>query len=349
MTEATNPRDLPLEGRARWMDVLRGRARLVGARTHVGRHDLGLKPGVISPYEVREATGLKYGDPPIEEARYARDRTRRSDASLLLRFALLRLIPQPAGRVTASAERHRIVSAEIDAHDTSHVVRKILGWLDAGRGARVLFVHPHALNLAARSRELREQVASADLVLPDGIGIRMAARILGIPLPANVNGTDLIPELLLELAAKEVPIALIGGKPGVAERAADGWRKKASVRVVGVWDGYRTEQEYADIAASIESQGPCVVLLGFGSPLQEGMAFRHFDARPGVVAITVGGLFDFAAGDQPRAPLAWRELGLEWAWRLSHEPKRLGRRYLVGNPEFLCRAVIQRVRGRAGD
>lgn len=341
------PREVPLEPRAGWRDVIRGRARFIGARTRIGRADLGLPAGVISPYELREATGLRYGDPPIEEARYERSRTTRSDASLLARYTLVHLLArsQRPRRAPRPRPRHRIVSAEVDACDTTEAVARILAWVRSGTSARVFFVHPHALNLAARDARLRQDLASASLVLPDGIGLRVAGRILGLAMPANVNGTDLVPELLLELAAHDVPIALIGGKPGVAERAADAWTKRTTVRVIGTWDGYRDEASYDAIAEEIASRGPCVVFLAFGSPLQERFATRHFTGRDGVVAITVGGLFDFAAGDKPRAPLAWRELGLEWAWRVVHEPKRLAKRYFLGNPEFVARAAWQRIRG----
>ena len=206
----------------------------------------------------------------------------------------------------------------------------------------MFFVHPHALNLADESAELREQIAQGALVLPDGVGIRVAATILGVPLPANINGTDLIPELLLEMSAHDFPLTLIGGKPGVAEKAAEAWSSKTRVKVAGVWHGYQQDDAaYETIAEQVQQQAPCVVLLAFGSPLQERFAVRHFAGRKGVVAITVGGLFDFTAGAQPRAPMAWRELGLEWVWRLVHEPKRLGKRYLMGNPAFVARAIRQ--------
>jgi N-acetylglucosaminyldiphosphoundecaprenol N-acetyl-beta-D-mannosaminyltransferase len=336
------PRDLPFEPRASWRDVLRGRARLVGSRTLVGRRDLKLDPGLVSPYELRVAAGLHYGDPPIEEARYQRDRTLRSDAKTLARFLLTRAFP--ASDAPAPSGRHHVVSAAIDSCNTGEAVQTILAWLRERRGAVVFFVHPHALNLAARGTQLRDDLASADLVLPDGIGIRVAALVLGLSLPANVNGTDLIPEVLLELAANDIPIALIGGKPGVAERALEHWRKRAPLRSLGTWDGYQPERVYEEAASYLEANAPCLVLLAFGSPLQERFAIRHFRKRSGVVAVTVGGLFDFAAGDVPRAPLAWRELGLEWVWRLLQEPHRLGPRYLLGNPAFMARAVWQRAR-----
>jgi N-acetylglucosaminyldiphosphoundecaprenol N-acetyl-beta-D-mannosaminyltransferase len=305
---------------------------------------------MISPYEVRARMGLRYGDPPIEEARYERGRNRATDARLLMRWMLVNVMSRPLARprVPAREGRIHIVSSPIDPIDTAEAVRRVRAWLREGRPARVFFAHAHALNLAVRVPMLRRDFRAADLVLPDGIGLRIGAALLGWRLPANVNGTDLVPELLQKLAADDVPVALIGGAPGVADKAARAWQGTAPFRLAGAWDGFRSDAEYAQIAAQIARAAPIVVLVALGSPLQERFAFRFLSTDPGVVCISVGGLFDFASGAKPRAPLAWRELGLEWMWRLLHEPRRLGRRYLLGNPEFLARVLLQRLRhGRA--
>jgi len=306
---------------------------------------------MVSPWEVRELVGLRYGDPPIDEARYDRERTLSKDAALLARLMVSGLLPRlgPNGGGPRSDEatvrRPRVVSAPVDPLDTAEAIERIVSWLEQGSGGTVFFVHPHALNLAARKVRLRSDLEAAKLVLPDGIGVRIACAILGVSLPANVNGTDLVPELLVELAARRIPIALAGGGPGVAERAAAAWSERTPLDVRATVDGFQTEDRYRELAERMEEQAPCVVFLAFGTPIQERLAIKHFAERQGVVVLTVGGLFDFAAGDKPRAPMAWRELGLEWVWRLRHEPRRLAKRYLLGNPEFLARASWQRIRG----
>ncbi|HEY2517447.1 MAG TPA: WecB/TagA/CpsF family glycosyltransferase [Polyangiaceae bacterium] len=336
------PREIPLTPRASLRDVIGGRARLVGSRTAIGRSDLELTPGVVSPYEAREAMGLRYGDPVIEEARYERRRTPVRDASLLARWALTR-IARKKGAPEEREPRPHVVSADVDAVDTSEAIGRILGWLHERRGARVYFVHPHALNLAARDTELRSELARADLVLPDGVGLKVAAAILGQHFPANVNGTDLVPELLVELAAERLPVVLIGGEDGVAQRAGEIWSRSTGVKVAGAWHGFLEDEDYRRVAQSIRAIGPCVVLVAMGTPHQERFVARYLADLPEAVSITVGGLLDFASGEKVRAPIEWRELGMEWAWRLLHEPKRLGKRYLVGNPEFVLRAVAQRM------
>jgi N-acetylglucosaminyldiphosphoundecaprenol N-acetyl-beta-D-mannosaminyltransferase len=333
---------MPLEPRARIRDVLLGHARLVGSRTRVGRDDLGLPRGVVSPYELRTRVGLRYGDPPLEEAKHERERTPMRDAATALRWLALRVLT-PRRTQTVAVARPFVVSSRVDALDTREVVERVIGWLRAGESRRAFFVHPHALNIAAEDEGFRRDLAAADLVLPDGIGIRVAARILRTGLPANVNGTDLVPELLLELAAEGLSVALVGAAPGVAARAAGAWQARTGVKVAGTWDGFGDDDAMRAAARSIAAGAPCVVLVGMGSPIQERVALRYFADLPGVVTMTVGGLFDFVAGNQPRAPQALRELGLEWVWRLAHEPRRLGRRYLAGNPVFIARAIAQRL------
>jgi exopolysaccharide biosynthesis WecB/TagA/CpsF family protein len=292
--------------------------------------------------------GLRYGDPPIEEAKHERGRSALGDVSVIARWAITRVVKRSAAADSHATNRPYVVAANVDAIDTADAIARILRMLRERRGGSVFFVHPHALNLAARDAAFRADLALGALVLPDGVGLRVASSILGERLPANVNGTDLVPELLVELAADRIPIALIGGAPGVAVRAGEAWTKRTDVAVVATWDGYQNDATYSAMSDQLRDVGPCVVLVALGSPRQERFVLRYLEGLPNVVAITVGGLFDFASGEKPRAPLAVRELGMEWAWRLAHEPRRLGRRYLLGNPEFIARAVLQRTRASIG-
>jgi N-acetylglucosaminyldiphosphoundecaprenol N-acetyl-beta-D-mannosaminyltransferase len=336
------PRDIPLEPRATIRDVLGGNARLVGSRTKVGRDDLNLVPGVISPYEVREAIGLRYGDPAFEEAKYLQQHSGVRDAGVAARW----LVGRIAGRRAPAAQGGRpyIVSSHVDALDTRTAVDEIVRATTLPRATLVFFVHPHALNIAATDAAFSGELGQADLVLPDGIGIQLAGRMLGAPFVANVNGTDLTPELLLELAAERVPVVLVGGAPGVAAAAARAFTLRTGVQILGTWDGFGSASDYAEMRKQVAECGRCVVLVGMGSPVQERFAIQHFSDASNVVTITVGGLFDFFAGGKRRAPQQIRELGLEWAWRLALEPKRLASRYLVGNPLFLARVLRQRLR-----
>jgi N-acetylglucosaminyldiphosphoundecaprenol N-acetyl-beta-D-mannosaminyltransferase len=315
--------------------VLGGRAPLVGSRL-----DPSAPRGFVSPIEARVHLGIPYGDLAREE----RDRIEASDEILgvLLRAAVSRLL---AGDGEASTGRPFIVATHVDALTIDEALDRLIAPGPEERARVVHFVHPHALNLAAGDAELRDHLARADLVLPDGVGLRLAGRILGAALPHNLNGTDLLPLLCERLAAIGRPLCLVGAGPGVAEACARAFaRLTPGLRVALVSHGFLSDGESRGIAASIARLRAPLVLVGMGTPLQERWAWRYLARLQGATVVTVGGLFDFYSGRIPRAPAALRELGIEWIWRLAQEPGRMFKRYVVGNPAFLLRVLEQRVR-----
>jgi N-acetylglucosaminyldiphosphoundecaprenol N-acetyl-beta-D-mannosaminyltransferase len=327
--------------RARLRDVVRGRARLVGARL-----DARAPRGWVSPIEARFYLGIPYGDLEAEEARLLQARRSAADLAVLVRAGLARLAAPSSA--AAPIRSPWIVSARIDNIGISQAVDQIFRPPASGHARMIHFVHPHALNLAYGNRVLGSQLARADLVLPDGIGIRMAARLLGVGVRHNINGSDLWPLLVQRAAAERAPLVFVGAAPGVAERCAERLVSETpGLEIPIVCHGYLDDAESHQLADRIRELERCLVLVGMGTPRQETWAWTHLAALPRVTALTVGALFDFISGEVPRAPYAWRELGLEWLYRMLREPRRLGRRYLVGNPLFLLRAARQRLhRGR---
>lgn len=205
------------------------------------------------------------------------------------------------------------------------------------------FLNAHAVNLCAADPSVRAAFAGADLVLRDGAGVSILMRWLGRDPGANMNGTDLIPKLA---AAEGARVALYGARPGVAEAAAEALRARGA-QVVAVRHGYHPLAAYeswlAEDAAPVEAggRGATLVVLGMGMPRQEALALRLRDAAPAPVGILCGGaVLDFLSGNAVRAPRWMRNAGLEWSWRLLREPRRLFRRYVIGNPLFLARAAL---------
>jgi N-acetylglucosaminyldiphosphoundecaprenol N-acetyl-beta-D-mannosaminyltransferase len=346
-----NPATAKVLPRAALTDVLLGRASLLGSRW-----DPGARRGFVSPIEARARLGLIYGDPVALEAQSLAERelVRRAsgqdirglleDLGVVSRSLLTQRI-WPAGGAR-SQRRPFIVSAQVDNVTFREALATIFEPPDGGRARMIHFVHPHSLNLAAFDRDHRARLARADALLPDGVGLRVAASILGISLRGNVNGTDLLPLVCREARSRGVPLALIGAAPGVAEQCAERLTRAArGLRIPLVSHGYLGATAAHAVAARIRSLGRVVALVGMGSPLQERWACRYLASAPDATAVTVGGLFDFFSGRLPRAPEAVRDLGLEWLYRLSLEPRRLARRYLVGNPLFVLLALRQRAFG----
>ncbi|PTX90847.1 WecB/TagA/CpsF family glycosyltransferase [Opitutus sp. ER46] len=326
--------------RATLKQVLGGRARLVGARC-----DARLPRGLVSPVEARLRMGIPYGDLHGAEAAYLARRTLGSDLGVVAR-ALLAAALAPSARA-AAARRPFVVSAPLDNLSIMEAVQVVLAPPEAERARLVYFVHAHALNQARFNRTYADVLARADALLPDGIGIRLAARLLGVAMRDNVNGTDLFPILCREAAERGLPLVLIGGASGVAEACARRMRAEVpGLRVpLAVPGFFKDADEPAALAGRIHALGRALVLVGMGSPRQELWAWEHLRGCGGATVLTVGGLFDFYSGRVRRAPVFWRETGMEWAYRLLQEPRRLARRYLVGNPLFLALALEQRIRG----
>ncbi len=214
--------------------------------------------------------------------------------------------------------------------------------LAEGRFTRVSFLNAHNANVAATDPRVAAMF-SEFLVLPDGVGVNLAARLLyGSPFPANLNGTDFIPALLRS-ARFPLKVALLGARRENVERAAFRLAEIAPQHSVEViHDGFFDEREEPAILARLAALRPDVLLVAMGVPRQELWIGGKLRSSHCTMPIGVGALFDFLSGSIPRAPALLRFLRLEWLFRLALEPGRLWRRYLIGNPLFLWRVLRQR-------
>ncbi len=213
------------------------------------------------------------------------------------------------------------------------------------RHLKLAFCNAHLVNLVGGDAALGAALARF-LVLPDGIGVDLAARLLhGAAFPANLNGTDFIPALLAS-QTRPLRVALLGARPGVADRAVVRLAQDfPQHRFAVLGHGFFAAQDEDVLLARLELERPDLLLVALGNPRQERWIARHVDAPHCGVAAGVGALFDFLAGEVPRAPALWRELRLEWLYRLRQEPGRLWRRYVLGNPAFMLRVLMLKLGG----
>ena len=215
----------------------------------------------------------------------------------------------------------------------------------AGERLQVYFVNAHCVNVAARDPGYARLLKDAPLLFADGAGMALAARCSGVALEHNVNGTDLFPELCAAAAAAAVPVAFLGARRGVAAAcAALMERHHPGLRVVWVADGYLPAAEEDARLQELNASGARLLFVAKGVPAQELWIAAHAAALAAPVVLGVGALFDFYSGTIARAPPLLRRLRLEWLYRLLREPRRLFRRYVLGNPEFVARALLWRLR-----
>jgi N-acetylglucosaminyldiphosphoundecaprenol N-acetyl-beta-D-mannosaminyltransferase len=236
----------------------------------------------------------------------------------------------------------------IDNVTLDRAVDTIVQRVDEDAATQVSFVNADCVNIACRNPEYLEALRQSDLVFADGIGVRMAGKVLGQPVRDNVNGTDLFPLLAAALEKTGKRVFLLGGRPGVAAGVVD-WLAKnyPGVKVAGFRHGYFSPDEEAEVVEEIRSSGADLVLVALGAPRQELWIARNLAKLGAKVVIGVGGLLDFFSGRIPRAPRWVRKLGMEWCHRLWQEPNRLWRRYLIGNVVFLARLALVKVLARA--
>jgi len=250
--------------------------------------------------------------------------------------------------MTSTAFDHvRVIDVPVNRLTGDQVVETIMAWTTLSGSRVAVGVNAMVCNLAATDATFRKVLMQADLRYADGQSIVWASRLLGGGLPERVATTDLIDPLAAVSAQRGKRIFLYGSKPGVAERAATRLRQAAPGLVIDGRDGYTAAGGMPRLVEDINAFAPDILLVGLGDPMQQHWIEAHRNQLNVPVILTCGGLFDWASGDNRRAPQWMIAAGLEWLWRLMLEPRRLGSRYLIGNPVFLSRLARQLLRSRA--
>ncbi len=217
----------------------------------------------------------------------------------------------------------------------------------SGGPVSVCYLNPHAWTLALDSPDLKAALNAADVVMCDGIGILLAARLLGERLPARMTSADFIDEVCRQCVADKRSLYFLGGKEGVARQAGEALRRRhPGLSLVGAHHGYLADsEEETKLKEEIRRLAPDLLIVGMGSPQQELWVARNLRDLNVRIAWVVGALFDFLAGKVPRAPKWVSRCGLEWLHRLWVEPRRLWRRYLFENARFVVAVIAARISG----
>jgi N-acetylglucosaminyldiphosphoundecaprenol N-acetyl-beta-D-mannosaminyltransferase len=193
---------------------------------------------------------------------------------------------------------------------------------------------------------LRSAIGDAHLLTADGQAVVWAARLLGQPVPARVAGTDLMQALLQHAAQRGYSVYLLGAKDEIVRACVEKALKDyPGLRIAGSRNGYFRREDEADVVAAIRATKPDILFLGFGTPAKEYFMHRHYRALDVPFVMGVGGSFDVYAGLVARAPQWMHRAGLDWALRLAQEPRRMWKRYLVGNTRFawiIARELLSR-------
>ena len=246
------------------------------------------------------------------------------------------------------AKRVNVLGVGVDPLTVEDLHAEIGRLVRGGERGLVLNVNVHCLNLCYEDPVLRDFLNRAEVVFCDGAGVMVAARILGGRIPERITYADWAWQLAAFAAARGFSLYFLGARPGVAKEAARRLEERhPALRIAGAHHGYFDHSagspENEAVVGEINAASPDILLVGLGMPLQEYWLMENQHRLDVGVALTGGAVFDYVSGRLRRGPRLLTQSGFEWLARLLVEPRRLWRRYLVGNLLFLLRVLKHRL------
>jgi N-acetylglucosaminyldiphosphoundecaprenol N-acetyl-beta-D-mannosaminyltransferase len=238
--------------------------------------------------------------------------------------------------------RINLLGINIDGLSVDELHGKIKDIVKKKQKKQVLNVNIHAMNIAHSDRMFSKILNNAEIVFCDGAGVRLGARLLGYKLPSRITYADWIYQLSAFCELNNFSLYLLGSKPGVAEIAASKLKERYPNLIInGCYDGYFEKEgiETDQVINEINQCNPNIVIVGFGMPAQEKWIAANASRINTNIFLSGGACFDYVAKKVPRAPKWMLQSGMEWLFRLIIEPKRMWRRYIIGNIIFMVRIL----------
>lgn len=240
--------------------------------------------------------------------------------------------------------RYRLLDVAVDHVTRADVKVTLDGFVRAGTPHQVVTVNTDFVRLARGDAAFRQAINHSDLSVADGMPVVWTSRLLGHKLPERVTGVDVVEDGASLAAERGYRIFLLGAGPGVADKAAaELVLRYPGLHIAGTYAppmGPFAHDEDARMIGLVRAARPDMLFVAFGAPRQDVWIAQHLHRLGVPVCVGVGGTFDFLAGRVPRAPLALQRAGLEWAYRLVREPRRLWRRYLLHDLPVLCSILV---------
>lgn len=241
-----------------------------------------------------------------------------------------------------------ILGVRVDDVTLDETLELIEGYIAAGAPHFIATNNTEFVMAAQRDEGFRQVLNSADLSIPDGVGLILGLRLFGVRVREHVRGTDTVERLMARAAAKGYTVFLLGAAEGVAEAAANKLRERyPELKVAGTYAG-SSDPRFDDATVEIVRGAGRVdiLLVAFGAPAQERWIARNLDRLNVSVAIGVGGVFDFISGRVQRAPAWVRRIELEWLYRLGRQPWRWRRQLAL--PRFVLCVLAVKARSAVG-
>lgn len=242
-------------------------------------------------------------------------------------------------------ERINILNTTIDVLTMKETIDLVEKYITTKTPLHLMGVNADKINEVNANKLMSEIVNKCGVINADGASVVLASKYLKKPLPERVAGIDLMMNLVELADQKSYKIFLLGAKEEVVKKTKEKLIQKYSkLNIVGIRNGYFKEADWEMVSEQIEKTNPDLVFVGITSPIKEYLIEYLQNKGHKEVFMGVGGSFDVISGNIPRAPLWMQKMNLEWLFRMLHEPKRLFKRYLVGNTKFINAVIHEKFR-----
>jgi len=339
----------PVADLDQWLHYLKGNLDLTGPRALEFRQAQKLNkqnqirfdiaPGIISPYQVKKASGIAHISEQEMALRFAQNASFYKRFMLVLVWGIQKIFGVDSSELNTTSE-FTLFGVTISNERMQTAIDRIMQSIDSRTSnentATYAFVNADCANHYYDDEQYRSILNNFNDVFPDGIGVKIAARHQGIALKENVNGTDMFPLLCEQLNVQKKRVFLLGASTQVIKKTAQKLTQQyPNIKIAGYMDGYRFNDKPEVLCQHINQTDTDLLFVAMGAPRQEQWISDNLNRLNVKAAIGVGGLFDFYSEQVSRAPEWLRELSMEWLWRLAAQPLDKGKRYLIGNPLFL--------------
>lgn len=236
----------------------------------------------------------------------------------------------------------KVLNYNVDTFSFHNTIDYIMDKISKYEGMQIVTVNPEMIELANNNEEFAEVLNEADLVVADGVGIKIALKLKGINIE-QVRGIELAKTMLKRCAMKGYKVALIGAKEEILQKAITNLKQEIpNLDICYNQNGYFCDNEETYVYKNLKENKPSLILVAMGAPKQELLIKRCKEEYPVGVFIGVGGSFDVWSGEVERAPEIYQKLGLEWLYRTISQPERFKRIYKT-LPVFLFKAIIEAI------
>jgi len=240
-----------------------------------------------------------------------------------------------------------ILGCDFSEVDSEAAVQWSEDWLKTGKSGYITTVNVAILMMMRTDEYLKNFVENSALIVADGLPLIWLSKLLGTPLPERVAGIELMQSLVKSAAKAGESVYFFGAKPTTVSKVADRFEQEnPDLILAGVDGGYYSKEEEADRVKKIRESGAGLLVVAMGVPRQEKFLGDNWDKLGVKLAIPVGGSFDVIAEEKKRAPMWMQKTGMEWFYRMCQEPRRLFKRYLVTNTQFVWFGLLSVIKTR---